>query len=259
MNYEICTRTDIGRVRGNNEDVVAFDALLGMCLLADGMGGYNAGEVASGMAVGEVWKALGPWLRQHPQASSLQLRQAIEDCVQDANQAICSAACANPSYAGMGTTLVVGVFQQERLLLGHVGDSRCYRRRGQSVEQLTKDHSMLQRQIDAGLITPAQALVSPHRNLITRALGIQSSEPIELHEHQVEPDDLYLMCSDGLSDMLSPEALDAVLCAPSTLTRKARQLVALANRCGGNDNISVLLVHATANCNAAPARRVAWL
>lgn len=257
MKYEMCARTDIGRVRGNNEDAVAFDAPLGLCLLADGMGGYNAGEVASGMAVGGVWQALIPWLRQHPQASSLQLSQAIEDCVQGANHAICRLSSAHSGYTGMGTTLVVGVFQQDRLLLGHVGDSRCYRRRGQAVEQITKDHSMLQQQIDAGLITPAQARVSPQKNLITRALGVPSSQPIELHEHRVEPGDLYLMCSDGLSDMLSPEALDATLCAPGTLTRKARELVALANHCGGRDNISVLLVHA--NANAAPLRRIAWL
>ncbi|MGV8804593.1 MAG: PP2C family protein-serine/threonine phosphatase [Polaromonas sp.] len=257
MHYEMCSRTDTGRVRGNNEDAVAFDASLGLCLLADGMGGYNAGEVASGMAVGGLWQTLGPWLRQHPQASSPQLRQAIADCVQDANRAICRLASALPGYAGMGTTLVVGVFEQGRLLLGHVGDSRCYRLRGQRVEQLTKDHSMLQQQLDAGLITPAQALASPHKNLITRALGVPGAEPIELHEHRVEPGDLYLMCSDGLSDMLSSEALDATLCAPGTLARKARQLVLLANRCGGNDNISVLLVHAHAN--AAPVRRVAWL
>ena len=255
MHYEIYARTDTGRVRGNNEDAVAFDVPLGLCMLADGMGGYNGGEVASGMAVSEVWQALGPWLHRHPQASSAQLRQAIKDCVQDANRAICRLASAYSGYAGMGTTLVVGVFEQDRLLLGHVGDSRCYRRRGQVVEQITKDHSMLQEQLDAGLITPAQALASPHKNLITRALGVQSAEPIELHEHRVEPGDLYLMCSDGLSDMLSPEALDAALCAPGTLARKARQLVTLANRCGGHDNISGLLVHANPHSGASPIKK----
>ena len=251
MHYEMCSRTDTGRVRGNNEDAVAIDAPVGLCVLADGMGGYNAGEVASGMAVSWVEQTLGPWLRRHPQASAGQLRQAIEDCVHDANHAICSAASANPGYAGMGTTLVVGVFEQDRLVLGHLGDSRCYRLRDQAVVQLTKDHSMLQQQLDAGLITAAQALASPHKNLITRALGVQNAEPIELHEHPVEPGDLYLMCSDGLSDMLSPESLADVLCAAGTLARKARQLVTMANRCGGRDNISVLLVHAS----AAPVKR----
>ena len=122
MHYEIYARTDTGRVRGNNEDAVAFDVPLGLCMLADGMGGYNGGEVASGMAVSEVWQALGPWLHRHPQASSAQLRQAIKDCVQDANRAICRLASAYSGYAGMATTLVAGVSEQDRLLLGHVGD-----------------------------------------------------------------------------------------------------------------------------------------
>ena len=135
MHYEMCSRTDTGRVRSNNEDAMAIDGPVGLCVLADGMGGCNAGEVASGMAVSWVEQTLGPWLRRHPQASAGQLRQAIEVCVHDANHAIYSAAGAHPGYAGMGTTLVVGVFVQNRLLLGHLGDSRCYRLRGHTLAQ----------------------------------------------------------------------------------------------------------------------------
>jgi len=246
MIYEICAQTDQGLVRINNEDAVAFDAQTGLCLLADGMGGYKAGEVASQMAVTSLNLALGPWLlKASGQVTSQELRRTIEACVENANHSIFSAACTHPEYEGMGTTLVVGVFSEGRLLLGHIGDSRCYRLRGQNLQQITRDHSLLQEQVDAGLMTPEQALTAPHKNLITRALGVEHSVLVEINEHQVILDDLYLMCSDGLSDMVLDADIAAILNAAGTLEEKALKLVAAANQGGGRDNISVVLVHAT--------------
>ena len=246
MMYEICAQTDQGLIRKNNEDAVAFDLQTGLCLLADGMGGYNAGEIASGMAVTFINQELGSWLLQAGnRASARELRRTLETCVHNVNHSIFSAACSNPDYEGMGTTLVAGVFVEGRLVLGHVGDSRCYRLRGPAFQQITKDHSLLQEQIDAGLVTPEQALTSPHKNLITRALGVEDSVLVDINEHRVELGDVYLMCSDGLSDMVPDGALAAILHASGTLQQKALKLVRAANKGGGRDNISVLLVHAT--------------
>ena len=144
----------------------------------------------------------------------------------------------------MGTTLVVGVFQDGRLMLGHIGDSRCYRLRNAHLEQITKDHSLLQEQMDAGLITPEQAATSTNKNLVTRALGVEDAVLLEVNEHKVEPGDLYLMCSDGLSDMLDDEAIAQILAGDGSLEQKSVQLIDAANANGGRDNISVLLAQA---------------
>ena len=245
MMYEIFAQTDQGRVRKNNEDAVAFDPETGLCLLADGMGGYNAGEVASSMAVAFLSQELEAWLLQAgSRASARELRRTLEACVNQVNHSIFSAAWSNPDYAGMGTTLVAGVFLDARLVLGHIGDSRCYRLRGGVLQQITKDHSLLQEQVDAGMMTAKQALTSPHRNLITRALGVEDTVSVEINEHRVEPDDLYLMCSDGLSDMVPDRVIETILNSPSTLRQKAAALIQVANGSGGHDNISVLLVQA---------------
>ncbi|MBG6076763.1 Stp1/IreP family PP2C-type Ser/Thr phosphatase [Polaromonas sp. CG_9.11] len=245
MMYEIFAQTDQGRVRKNNEDALAFDPKTGLCLLADGMGGYNAGEVASSMAVAFLRQELTAWLSQPgSRASVRELRRTMETCVNQVNHSIFSAAWSNPDYAGMGTTLVAGVFLEARLVLGHIGDSRCYRLRGGVLHQITKDHSLLQEQVDAGLMTAEQALTSPHRNLITRALGVEDAVSVEINEHRVEPGDLYLMCSDGLSDMVLDPVIAAILNASGTLQQKAAALIRVANDGGGRDNISVLLVQA---------------
>ena len=245
LEYEFFARTDPGRVRANNEDAVAIDAQAQLALLADGMGGYNAGEVASGMATTFIRTEMGRWLAEAGQhLKAFDLRRAIEICVGNANQAILGAAEANAQYAGMGTTLVVGIFQGSRLMLGHIGDSRCYRLRGGRLEQITRDHSWLQEQIDAGLITPQQAALSSSRNLVTRALGVEDDVLIEINEFKVEPQDLYLMCSDGLSEMVSHEDLTTLATAILPLEDKARRLIEAANANGGRDNISVVLVQA---------------
>jgi len=209
------------------------------------MGGYNAGEIASGMATTFIKSELGRWLSQAGRhANAKEVRRAMEICVDNANRSIFNAANSNPQYSGMGTTLVVGVFQDGRLLLGHIGDSRCYRLRGSELAQITKDHSLLQEQMDAGLITPEQAAVSTNKNLVTRALGVEDAVLLDVNEHRVEPGDIYLMCSDGLSDMVDDPGICRILAGEASLEEKVVQLVDTANANGGRDNISVLLAQA---------------
>ena len=244
MIYQICTDTDPGLVRNNNEDAIAFDAQTGLCILADGMGGYNAGEVASSMACIFIKSEMSRWLSQAGMhANSKEVKRAMEICVQNANHSIFSAARSNPQYSGMGTTLVVGLFQTGRLMLGHIGDSRCYRLRGEDFQQITKDHSLLQEQLDAGLITPTQALTSVNKNLVTRALGVEDRVLLDVTEHRVEVGDIYLMCSDGLSDMVRDQPIADIIRSNATLEQKATKLIAAANSAGGRDNISVVLAY----------------
>jgi len=242
MIIELHAAVDPGRARSNNEDSVATEDGVALAVLADGMGGYNAGEVASNMATTFIRTELGRWLREASiTASDAEVRRAMDICVDNANRAIFNAANSNPQYAGMGTTLVVAVFRDNRLLLGHVGDSRCYRLRAGRLQQITRDHSLLQEQIDAGLITPEQAAFSANKNLVTRAVGVEDTVLLETHVHEVQPGDLYLMCSDGLSDMVDDVNIAAILVEATTLEQKAVKLIDAANANGGRDNISVLL------------------
>lgn len=246
MNYEFCIRTDPGLARENNEDSVTFDEPTRLGILADGMGGYNAGEIASGMATTFIKSELGRWLAQAGRYANVrELRRAMEICVDNANRSIFNAANSNPQYSGMGTTLVLGVFQEGRLMLGHIGDSRCYRLRGAELAQITRDHSLLQEQMDAGLITPEQAATSTNKNLVTRALGVEDAVLLDVNEYKVEPGDIYLMCSDGLSDMVDDPGLARILQTEASLEEKAIQLINEANANGGRDNISVVLVQAS--------------
>lgn len=247
MQYSFYAMTHVGQVRGNNEDAVAFDEPFGIAVLADGMGGYNAGEVASGMAVAFIKSELLRWLDAEKQCiSSAEIARGIGLCIDHANRSILHAAKSNPQYAGMGTTVVAGVFKNNCLILGHVGDSRCYRLRAGVLAQITRDHSLLQERVDAGLLTHEQAAVAPGRNLLTRALGVEDGVQIEIHEHAVEDGDVYLMCSDGLTDMVSDEEIANSMGLCALLPELAVELVAKANAAGGRDNITVLLVRVRA-------------
>lgn len=253
MTLEFFSATDTGRARNNNEDSVAVDEESRLIVLADGMGGYNAGEVASGMATSFIKSELGRWLSEaSDNASDTDVRRAMDICVDNANRAIFNAANSNPQYAGMGTTLVVGVFREGRLLMGHVGDSRGYRLRGGRLAQITHDHSLLQEQIDSGLITAEQAAFSANKNLVTRAVGVEDTVLLETHLHDVMPGDLYLLCSDGLSDMLDDESIAQLLQGSDSLAEVGAALVDAANDAGGKDNISVVL--ARVRGPAGPAR-----
>jgi PPM family protein phosphatase len=248
MILEFFSATDTGRARNNNEDSVAVDEPTGLTVLADGMGGYNAGEVASGMATSFIKAELGRWLLEASEnATDADVRRAMDICVDNANRAIFNAANSNPQYAGMGTTLVVGVFRESRLLMGHVGDSRAYRLRASRLNQITHDHSLLQEQIDSGLITPEQAAFSANKNLVTRAVGVEDTVLLETHLHDVLPGDTYLLCSDGLSDMLDDESIAQLLLGAETLPEISAALIDAANDAGGKDNISVVLARVRGN------------
>jgi PPM family protein phosphatase len=166
-------------------------------------------------------------------------------CIDKTNHSIFTSANTNPQYSGMGTTLVVGVFIDDKLVLGHIGDSRCYRMRSGQLMRLTRDHSLLQEQLDAGLITPAQAATSANKNLVTRALGVEEEVSLEVNEFHVESNDLFVMCSDGLSDMVGDDSVAQLMLNAQSLESLADRLVAAANAAGGRDNISVLLARAT--------------
>ncbi len=245
MIYKFYAQTDSGLMRENNEDAVGFHEATGIAVLADGMGGYNAGEVASNMATSFINTEMSRWLAESAATATVQdIRRALEICVGNANTSVFRAAHANAQYSGMGTTLVAGVFRGADLVIGHIGDSRCYRLRQGEMTQITRDHSLLQEQLDAGLLTPEQAALSMNKNLVTRALGVDDAVLLEVHEHTVEPGDVYLMCSDGLSDMVRDQDIAKVLQMPTPPDVRAKALVDMANAHGGRDNITVLLVQA---------------
>src|SRR5512138_2090205 len=203
-----------GMVRSHNEDTVFVDAEAGIAVLADGMGGYNAGEVASGIAVNVIGNGMLPELRSGRELSKVDVTSGLthaalllQQQIAAANKGIYEAAQQRPECAGMGTTLVAAVFCGNRVSIGHVGDSRCYRLRGERFEQLTHDHSLLQEQIDSGVLTAEQAKYSLNKNLVTRALGIEAIVPADIVEYRIEADDIYLLCSDGLTDMVEPDLI----------------------------------------------------
>ena len=252
LTWDFAALTDPGRVRANNEDTIAYDPGLGLVLLADGMGGYNGGEVASGMAVALLQASFGRWLAHAgPSANPRAVRRALQAGTDEANTAILEAGVANLQLQGMGTTLVLAAFGPRRVIVGHIGDSRCYRLRQDKLELLTRDHSLLQEQLDAGAITPEQASLSPHRNLVTRALGIERHVELEMHEHNVKAGDIFLLCSDGLSEMVPDGQLFTILLQQTGLSEKATLLVATANENGGKDNISVVLARAGSSSSDA--------
>lgn len=249
--FRYCAVTDKGMVRAQNEDALAVLPDIGVAILADGMGGYRAGEVASRIAVDVCTAVLEQGLdtfdwdnaAERPSERGERLAQLAIDAVQQANLGIFDAARSQPDYAGMGTTLVVTLLHHDKLIVAHVGDSRAYRLRDGQLEQITRDHSQVQEQADAGLLTPQQARVAANRNLVTRALGIEPVVEVELHQFMTKPADLYLLCSDGLSDMVDDaEIADILYALGGTLDHAGNGLVARANALGGLDNISVILL-----------------
>jgi len=243
------SQTDPGRVRDHNEDCIESRPELGLYVLADGMGGYNAGEVASGMATSliadgmvEAWNSREVDRISREEAMALSQR-LISENIGRANAAIFSTSQNNPECAGMGTTLVVCLFYDNFLTVAHIGDSRLYRLRGEKIEQVTRDHSLLQEQLDSGLITPEEAKLSQNKNLVTRALGIDPSVDAELHVYETQPDDVFLLCSDGLSDMVEDEEVRLTLITLKTNpSLTVQQLIQAANDNGGRDNISAMLI-----------------
>ena len=253
MNYsqilEVASCTDPGMVRSHNEDSIASDPANGLVVLADGMGGYNAGEVASGMATTVITTEIQQLLTKvqpfqiDAETKAPMAGRMIREQVLKANTSIYQAAQSQPQYAGMGTTLVVCLFYDNKMTVGHLGDSRLYMLREGKFSQVTRDHSLLQEQIDSGIITAEQAKHAQHKNLVTKALGIDPSVEPEVKEYATKPGDVYLLCSDGLCDMVDDEDTGMTLQAlGGNLKLAAQQLVQMANDNGGKDNVSVILV-----------------
>jgi protein phosphatase len=241
--------THTGMVRSHNEDSITTDPEIGLAVLADGMGGYNAGEVASGIATALIASETREALVRHaahqidrssgaPMATTL-----LRGIIAKANTSIFQSANSQPQYAGMGTTLVVTLLCDNQITIAHIGDSRCYRYRGEKLEQVTRDHSLLQEQIDSGLLTREAARRSQNKNLVTRALGIEPQVEAEIHTYPVQNGDIYLLCSDGLNDMVEDEDIEMTLGALAANPQlAAEQLVQMANDNGGRDNVSVILI-----------------
>jgi PPM family protein phosphatase len=237
MKCEFFSLSDAGRVRDNNEDSVVVLADAGLAVLADGMGGYNAGEVASQLATQLVTQRL-----THHLGSPCDWRYHLQHSLEQANLTIYEASLSRPDWRGMGTTVVAAIFNGARLTVGHVGDSRLYRLRQGQLTPLTRDHSVLQEQIDAGLVAPELAHSAPYRNLVTRAVGVAPQVAVELSEHVVQAGDTYLLCSDGLNDMLTDAQMASILKREPGLASAGRALLDAANDAGGKDNISLVLV-----------------
>ncbi len=239
--------TDVGLHRDHNEDAVASDLTIGLVILADGMGGYKAGEVASEIAVlnitAEITEAMfGKNSMIMPKSELLPESEMLIEAVEKTNAAIYQISQQFQQCSGMGTTLVAGLFTSNKLIVGHIGDSRMYRLREEKLTQLTEDHSVVQEQINSGELTETEAKESINKNLVTRALGIDPDVELELHEHDTKVKDIYLLCSDGLTDLVTDEEIRIMLLeAGQNIERAAVNLIRFANEKGGKDNISVVI------------------
>jgi len=245
--WESSGASDTGRVRPDNEDTIAWDQELGLALLADGMGGCLAGEVASRLAVDTVMESLrnplaAYWREEEwaKQVSEPVLK--LYAAVSQANQAVYEAALRQPEYEGMGTTLLATYFHEDRATLAHVGDSRIYLWRNNVLNQLTEDHTLIQEQVRNGEITPEEASFSTERGVLTRALGVDPVVEVDMRELIVQSGDIFLLCSDGCYDMLAYDEVVTVMDGyHDDLDRLVRQLVLKANKNGGYDNISAVV------------------
>lgn len=254
---QIVSLTHPGMVRAHNEDSVGIEAASGLVLLADGMGGYNAGEVASGIAISVTATEIARYLQhasaidKNPETQEELAVSLLSDNIKKANTSIYQASQSQPQYAGMGTTIVAALFYDNRVAVGHVGDSRLYRLRDEKLISVTKDHSLLQEQIDIGMISVEEARYSKNKNLVTRAVGIDEEVEPEVHVYDVLLGDIYLLCSDGLNDMVEDDDIESVLYAmQGNLPLAAEQLIQMANDNGGRDNVSVMLVKVLADFSA---------
>ncbi len=248
---QFVARSDVGQVRDHNEDFITENESLGFAVLADGMGGLNAGEVASSMSVHLLVDELNEYrggtslLAAELNSSDSELpmeAQVVRRAVEKANDSVFHVSQTQPQCQGMGTTVVVAYYYNNRVAVAHIGDSRMYRLRAGVLEQITKDHSFVQELIDKGLFTKEEARASNKKNVVTRALGVAPFVEVEVHEHVVESGDIYLMCSDGLHDLVADRDIENSMIELSTnLNELAAHLVNLANVSGGKDNISVIL------------------
>jgi protein phosphatase len=240
VHYTAAALTDRGRKRPSNEDAFGYSIEHGVYVVCDGMGGAAAGEVASSVAVAEVMQLL----TNRPGANPLPAD--AEQAVAAANEAIFSRSQRSQKLSGMGTTLVALLAEERHAWMLNVGDSRGYRLRNSKLEQITLDHSLVEEQMRLGQMSQEEALRSPLKNVITRALGTQSLVTPDVFELETEPGDLFLLCTDGLTRELSDSLIESLLRLDLPLEGLCSRLVAAANQAGGHDNITCLLVRANA-------------
>lgn len=239
IHYSAAAGSDRGRKRSSNEDSCGFSVEHGVYLVCDGMGGAAAGEVASALAVDEMMRVL------KARAAEAPMPESAEQAIAAANEAIYQQAQRNAQLSGMGTTLVSLVTDGNRAWMLNVGDSRGYRLRGKQLEQITVDHSLVEEQVRSGRMDLAEALRSPLRNVITRALGTQPAVTADVFPLEMEPGDVVLLCSDGLTRELSDALLESMLRLDLPLEEMCSRLIEAANKAGGHDNITCLLVRAS--------------
>jgi protein phosphatase len=240
VHYTAAALTDRGRKRPSNEDAFGYSIEHGVYVVCDGMGGAAAGEVASSLAVAEVMQLLTNRSGANP------LPADAEQAVAVANEAIFSRSQRSQKLNGMGTTLVALLVEERHAWMLNVGDSRGYRLRNSKLEQITLDHSLVEEQMRLGQMSLEEALRSPLKNVITRALGTQSLVTPDVFELETEPGDLFLLCSDGLTREISDPLIESLLQLDLPLEILCSRLVAAANQAGGHDNITCLLVRTNA-------------
>lgn len=240
VHYTAAAASDLGRKRSSNEDAFGYSVEHGVYVVCDGMGGAAAGEVASSLAVDELMRQLAG------DSASASPRELAERAVTAANQAIFSRSQRNHKLSGMGTTMVILLAEERHVRFLNIGDSRGYRLRNHRLEQITVDHSHVEEQVRMGRMSRNDAERSPFRNIITRALGTQSQVVPDVFELEVEPGDLFLLCSDGLTRELSDPLVESLLNIDLPLDDLCARLVNAANKAGGHDNITCLLVRAGA-------------
>ncbi len=254
---EVTALTDVGNVRQYNEDSLAVDAGRGIVAIADGMGGHRAGEVASRMAADILLTGLAQAadrFRPHARPSGPAL--AVTECIKRANRTIFEAGRVDPRYRGMGTTLALALFYDDEVTLAHVGDSRIYRVRNRELTLLTRDDSLLRDQVDLGVIAADDARHSHNRSLVTRALGVYESVSPHVQQEAARPGDVYLVCSDGLNDLVDDADIELIVSKlDANLPLAAQVLVQAAKDNGGLDNVSVALARVRA---PFPAANLHW-
>lgn len=230
-------KTDAGLKRKNNEDAFAISREMGFCALADGMGGAAAGEIASRIFVDTVTDVFSGGRS----VSGDEVNSLVQNAFTSANKKILDHVLEYPEHRGMGCTAEILAFSDQGFVLGHMGDSRTYRLRGHEFKQLTKDHSLVQEQLDQGIITKEQAQSHQQRNIILRAVGISQSPQLDIIRGKALPGDIFLLCSDGLTDMIRDEQVLAVLVSGTEQEKMAGDLIEFAKQAGGKDNVTVVI------------------
>ncbi|HEY9100039.1 MAG TPA: protein phosphatase 2C domain-containing protein [Thiobacillus sp.] len=267
LSLEIASKTDPGALRSLNEDSIAIAHDLGLLVLSDGMGGYQSGDVASNITTQVILEGLSQGLKTI-NAHDNDVAPVIENVVKRANRAIFmegerrTQTAQNSQEQAMGSTLALLLFRNNRINMAHVGDSRIYRLRAGKLELLTHDHSLLQEQIDRGVLSAEAAANSHNRHLVTRGLGLQAEVEVTQDGGEAKMGDIYLLCSDGLNDMVDNADIERVLnLLQANLPLAASQLVMIANDHGGEDNISVILAKVGTRTPAATKKTgfFAWL